>query len=255
MAPLTAPPPSPRPSRERRPPPAGSLAESLNYAVEGVIYVLRTQRNMRIELGLSFLALVGGLVFGVTRGELLAILLVGALVIVAEMINTAFEATIDIATSSFDPRAKVAKDVAAGAVLVCAVVALGVAYLVFADRLAHPTSVAIARVRTSPVHLTVIATALVLIAVIAGKALIGRGTPARGGLPSGHAAIAFSSFTAVTFISADMRHNVLVTVLAFVMASLAAHSRVESGIHTFPEVLAGAVLGCVVTVIVFQLWY
>jgi diacylglycerol kinase (ATP) len=255
MAPLEAPPREPRPSRERRPAPAGSLAESINYAVEGLIYVLRTQRNMRIELALAFLALVGGLVFGVSRGELLAILIVGALVIVVEMINTAFEATIDIATSSFDPRAKVAKDVAAGAVLVCAIVALGVAYLVFADRLSHPTSVALTRVRTSPVHLTVIATALVLICVIAGKALIGRGTPVRGGWPSGHAAIAFASFTAVAFIAANSRHNVLLTGLAFVMASLAAHSRVESGIHTFSEVLAGAVLGCVITVIVFQLWY
>jgi diacylglycerol kinase (ATP) len=254
MARVEAPPPDPRPSRERRPP-SGSLAESLNYAVEGIIHVLRTQRNMQIELALAIAALVGGLVFGVTRAELLAILLVGALVIVAEMINTAIEATIDIATSSFDPRAKIAKDVAAGAVLVCAVVALGVAYLVFADRLSHPTSVFIDRVRTSPVHLTVIATALVLIAVIVGKALTGSGTPARGGWPSGHAAVAFASFTAVAFISANSRHNVLVTVLAFVMASLAAHTRVEAGIHTFGEALAGAVLGCVITVIVFQLWY
>ena len=96
-----------------------------------------------------------------TRFELLAVMLAVSFVLIAEMINTALEKAIDVATNSFDPLARVAKDVAAGAVLVAAVNAVFVGYLVFADRLRDPSRHAIDTVRDSPVHLTVIAVAVV----------------------------------------------------------------------------------------------
>ena len=115
MAQVTQQPPPPAPpSKERRPEPGSSVIASLNYAFEGVIYALRTQRNMRIHFGAAAAALIAGLAVGVTRGELVALMLAAGLVIFAELLNTAIEAAIDVATTSFDPRAKVAKDVAAG---------------------------------------------------------------------------------------------------------------------------------------------
>jgi diacylglycerol kinase (ATP) len=242
------------PSQERRPQRAGSLPSSLNYAFEGIIHVLRTQRNMRIHFGLAFAVLLAGLVFGATRAELIALILAATLVIVMEMINTAVEAAVDLATSSFDPRAKIAKDVAAGAVLVTATGAVGVAYFVFADRLANPSSIAIREVRESPLHLTVIALFMVVITVIAVKALTGRGTPVKGGLPSGHAAIAFAGWAAILFITSTYAHHVLIATVAFLMAVLVAQTRVEAGIHTVVEVVYGAVVGVLVTLIIFQVW-
>ena len=67
----------------------------------------------------------------VTKIELIALLLAIAFVLIAEMINTAIEGAIDVATTSFDPMAKLAKDVAAGAVLIATINALAVGYLVF----------------------------------------------------------------------------------------------------------------------------
>jgi diacylglycerol kinase (ATP) len=244
----------PSPPRERRPSPATSVVASLNYAFEGIIHVLRTQRNMRIHVVAAILVLVAGIAFGVRRIELVALLLAAALVLVAEMINTAIEAAIDVATSSFDPRAKVAKDVAAGAVLVCAFVAVGIAYLIFEPRLTSPTATTIARVRAAPVNLTAIALVLVVLIVIAVKAISGRGTPVRGGLPSGHAAVAFAAASAILFVTADGPHNVLIASLAFAMAALVAHTRVEAGIHTGIEVVYGGVVGVLVTLALFQLW-
>ncbi len=239
---------------DRRTAPASSVLTSLNYAFEGVMHVLRTQRNMRIHVAAAAAALVAGLALGVTRTELLALMIVSGLVIVAEMLNTAIEAAIDVATSSFDPRAKVAKDVAAGAVLVCAFIAVVVGYLVFADRLASPTSSLLRQVRESPVHLTVIALVLVTIVVIAIKAATGRGTPIRGGLPSGHAAVAFAGWAAVLFITAGTRHNVLVASITFLMAALVAQTRVEAGIHSAVEVIYGGVVGALVALAIFQVW-
>ena len=57
---------------------------------------------------------------------------------------------------------------------------------------------------------------------------------------------------AITFIAADYRHRLLVSTLAFVMALLVAQTRVESGIHTTSEVVLGAVIGTLVTMILFQ---
>jgi len=94
---------------------AAGLVTSFNYAFEGVIYVVRTQRNMRVHFAVALSVLPLGVALGVTRFELLALLLSVSFVLIAEMFNTALEKAIDVATNSFDPIARTAKDVAAGA--------------------------------------------------------------------------------------------------------------------------------------------
>src|SRR4051794_31399389 len=193
---------------------------------------------MRVHFAVALSVLPLGVALGVTRFELLALLLSVSFVLIAEMFNTALEKAIDVATNSFDPLARIAKDVAAGAVLVAAVNAAFVGYLVFAERLRNPSRRAIDAVRDSPVHLTVIAIAVVILLVVATKAATHRGTPLRGGLPSGHAALAFSGWAAVTMVTADFRHQLLVSTLGFLMALLVAQTRIESGIHSTREVVA-----------------
>jgi diacylglycerol kinase (ATP) len=231
---------------------ATGLVNSFNYAFEGIIYVVRTQRNMRIHFLVALAVLPLGVLLGVTRIEMLALILAVAFVLLMEMANTALEMTIDVATPAFDPRARAAKDIAAGMVLVSAVTALFVGYLVFAPRLQHPSQRAINTVRRSPVHLTVIAIAVVILLVIGIKAYFGTGTPLRGGLPSGHAAVAFGGWAAITLVTHSYENQVLVSTLAFVMAVLVAQTRVEAGVHTTLEVLYGGVLGALVTTAIFQ---
>ena len=81
----------------------------------------------------------------------------------------------------------------------------------------------------------------------------GSGTPLHGGLPSGHAALAFGAWIAATYV-AGQHHRFLVSTIAFVMALLVAQTRVESGIHSALEVTYGGVLGALVTLAVFQLF-
>jgi diacylglycerol kinase (ATP) len=233
---------------------APSLLHSINYAFEGVIHVLRTQRNMRIHFMIAVGVLIAAIVTGVQRFELIALLLSIAFVLIAEMINTAVEAAIDVATTAFDPLAKLAKDIAAGAVLIATVNAVVVGYLVFSVRIVNNSSHLIERLRDAPAELTLVALVLTVITVIATKAYTGRGTPLRGGLPSGHAAVAFAGWMAVTQIVGDSRHWFLISTLAFIMALLVAQTRVESGIHSLTEVTYGAVLGALVTLIVFQVF-
>jgi diacylglycerol kinase (ATP) len=146
----------------------------------------------------------------------------------------------------------VAKDLAAGAVLIAAVNAVAVGYLVLADRLARPSARFVNSLGDAPISLTIIALVLTLIVVIAVKAATGRGTPLYGGLPSGHAALAFGGWTAITFITIE--HRIVVSFVALIMALLVSQSRIESGIHTTFEVVLGAAIGTLVTLILFQVF-
>ena len=227
-----------------------AVLQSFNYAFEGVIHVLRTQRNMRIHFLVAAAVLVLAFFYDVTRLELIALMISITFVLIAEMVNTAVEATIDLSTPSFDPLAKVAKDIAAGAVLIASVNAIGVGYLVLADRLARPSARLVNSLGDAPVNVTVIALVLVSIIVIAVKALTGSGSPLSGGLPSGHAALAFGGWTAITFIASE--HRIVISFVALIMAVLVSQTRVESGIHSTFEVFLGAVIGTLVTLALFQ---
>jgi diacylglycerol kinase (ATP) len=87
--------------------------------------------------------------------------------------------------------------------------------------------------------------------VIATKAYTGRGTPLRGGIPSGHAAVAFAGWIAATYVAGN-DHRFLVSSIALIMAILVAQTRVESGVHSALEVTYGALVGTLASLVVFQ---
>jgi diacylglycerol kinase (ATP) len=232
---------------------APTLLDSFNYAFEGIIHVLRTQRNLRIHFAIAFAVLILALVVNVTKLELIALLISVAFVLIAEMLNTAIEAAIDIATTSFDPMAKLAKDIAAGAVLIAAANAIVVGYLVFAGKVADRSANLLDRLRQAPAELTLVALVLTIIVVIGTKAYTGRGTPLRGGIPSGHAALAFAGWMAATYVAGE-HHRFLVSSIALIMAILVAQTRVESGVHSALEVTYGALVGALATLVVFQVF-
>jgi len=230
-----------------------TLIDSFNYAFEGIIHVLRTQRNMRLHFLIAFVVVIVALIVNVTKLELIVLLISISFVLIAEMINSAVEAAIDIATTSFDPMAKLAKDIAAGAVLIAAANAVAVGYLVFAGKVADRSADLLDRLRQAPAELTLAALILTVIVVIATKAYTGRGTPLRGGLPSGHSALAFAGWIAATY-AAGAAHRFLISTIALIMALLVAQTRVESGVHSTLEVTYGALLGAFATLVVFQVF-
>lgn len=234
-----------------------SLIASLNFAAAGIIHVLRTQRNMRVHFATAALVLVVSLFFGFSRMEYIVLFLTISFVIVAELFNTAIELAIDVTTNTFDPIAMIAKDVAAAAVLLAAINSLVVGYLIFFDHLARISVKTIKILVASPVYITIISLVLVLMAAIIAKMWGGKGTVFKGGMPSAHSALAFSLWTAVTFIiyfNSVPKIAAFVSSLSLLMALLVSQTRVEAGIHTVAEAAIGAVLGCVVTVLVFQVY-
>ena len=225
-----------------------SLLWSFNYAIEGIVYALRTQRNMRLHTTAALLVLGASLFFRISRLEFIAILFAIVFVFVSELMNTAIEAAVDVATQSFDPIAKVAKDVAAGAVFIASVNAVVIGYIVFFARLGRVGDLLLARVQQTPMHITIVALLLTSLGVLIGKAVTRSGTYMRGGWPSGHTATAAAAATAIGYVTASGGAAALAAFIAF----LVAQSRVENGAHTWPQVLVGALLGFLITTLVFQ---
>ena len=225
------------------------VVESLNGAVEGFIYVLKTQRNMRLHFLIATLVLVVGIYFNLPKTELLLLLGVITLVLVLEMVNTAIELTTDLIKNTYHPLARIIKDITAGAVFLSALNALVVGYVVFSRCFSLYMEDGVNKVVHAPWHITFIAFLLVMLLAIAGKVIFHSGTPFRGGMPSGHAAFAFSIWTVIVFSTKDG----LIMLLSFIMAFLIARHRLKDDIHTLWEVLAGSLLGILATACVFQL--
>jgi diacylglycerol kinase (ATP) len=137
-------------------------------------------------------------------------------------------------------------------VLIAAVNAIAVGYLVFSGQVADESSRLLDRLSEAPAELTLVALVITVVLVIAMKALGGRGSPLRGGWPSGHAAVAFAAWMAVTLVIGDSSHRFLVSSLTLIMALLVAQTRIEAGVHTTLEVASGGALGALVTLAIFQ---
>lgn len=228
-----------------------SLLWSFNYAIQGIVFALRTQRNMRLHVLAAAVVLIACLVLHIGGFGLMAIVFAICLVLVTELVNTAVEATVDLATEHLDPLAKIAKDVAAGAVFVASINAVVVAYLVMFEPVRTITQRGMVWVTVAPASLTVVALGLVSLAVIVLKAVSREGSFLHGGWPSGHTALAVGAATALGYTT----KSASAFVLALFIASLVAQSRVEAEVHTIAQVILGALLGLLMVTAVFQLFF
>lgn len=227
-----------------------NFIESFNNAVNGIISTIHTERNMKFHISTAFAVVVLSLFYELTRTEFLIVCLSVALVLVCELFNTAVELLVDIITDVYHPKAKIIKDTAAGAVLISALTALAVAYFVFFDRVSSGLESGIDRIKQSPLHITAIALTITVILVILLKVLLKKGTPFSGGMPSGHAALAFCITTAVALWS----EQITITILCLIISLLVIQSRLEGKIHTILELIAGAVLGFLIALLLFKLF-
>jgi diacylglycerol kinase len=105
------------------------------YAFSGLWYALRTQRNMRVHGCIAILAILMGIVLHISTVEFALVFVAITGVFLAEMFNTVIELCIDLASPDYHPLAKIAKDVAAGAVLLSALLSIVIGLFVFVPHL------------------------------------------------------------------------------------------------------------------------
>lgn len=224
--------------------------KSTNFAIEGILHGTKTQRHLRYHLYSAAFILIMSYALGISRNDFLIIALSVILVLLAEFLNTAIEAMVDLVSPKHSEKAKIAKDVAAGAVLTTAFGAAMIGYIILLPYLRDGLKKGFHIAKHSPEEISVMAVTLVLILVVVTKASFGKGTPLRGGIPSGHSALAFSIWVVVVYTT----DSLIASALCFILAALIAASRITSKIHTPWEVIMGGMMGALLTFILFKVF-
>lgn len=224
--------------------------KSTNFAIEGILHGTKTQRHLRYHLYSAAFILILSYVLGISRNDFLVIALTVIVVLLAELSNTAIEAVVDMVSPEQSEKAKIAKDVAAGAVLTTAFGAAVIGYIILLPHIRNAFQEGFRIARHSGEEISVMAVVLVLILVVMTKAHFGKGTPLRGGIPSGHSALAFSVWVVVIYTTGSF----IASVLCFIFAAVIAATRVSSKIHTIGEVIFGAVMGAALTFLLFRIF-
>ena len=224
-----------------------SWLESLNCAIEGILWAVKSERHMRYHFFAALAVLFLALFYKVTAVEFFLLVLAAILVLFAELMNTAIETVVDLVTDEYHELAKRAKDISAGAVLVTSVGAVILGYLVLSGHIfplfdSEPT-LGKEPQGTVPIG----ALLIVVILVVLLKSRYNRGTPLHGGMPSGHAAVAFSIAVSTLLFG----KNFLLGLLVLLLAVLVSQSRLLMKIHTPGEVFLGAALGTVITLLAY----
>ena len=112
-----------------------NIVKSLKNAVSGIVYAISSERNLKVHTVMAVVVLVAAILLKVTVLELIALFLVIGLVMVCELMNTVMEVLLDTMVRIYHPKVKVIKDISAGAVLISAVTAIIVGFLVFYERI------------------------------------------------------------------------------------------------------------------------
>jgi diacylglycerol kinase (ATP) len=204
---------------------------------------------MRYHFYTLVAVLLSGLLLNLDNRDMLVLVFAITLVIVAEMFNTAIEAIVDMITESYSQVAKLAKDVAAGAVLLSAMNAIIAGVLIFfgQKRLMEIQNRMEQNLPPDVTRVVVVGIVSLALIVIISKMLSNTGSPWHGGIISGHSAIGFLLAMTIFFTA----KNPVVAFLAILLAILVAQSRVEAGVHSIQEVVLGAVLAILLTSLVY----
>lgn len=115
--------------------------KSFYYALSGITYAVRTQKNMKIHTLALILVLTAGFWLELSGLEWSMVLIMVGIVIICEMLNTAMEALVDLETQNYHPLAKTAKDVAAGAVLIACILSVIIGLLIFVPKVLNKLSI------------------------------------------------------------------------------------------------------------------
>lgn len=112
-----------------------NVISSFKYAFQGMFSALKTERNLKIHVTIMMLVIIAGIVLKISKIEWIICIILFGLVIGGEMLNSAIETVVDIAMPDINPKAKFAKDAAAGAVLVLAIASAIIGFMIFGPKL------------------------------------------------------------------------------------------------------------------------
>ena len=235
-----------------------NFLDAWKNAIDGIIYATTTQRNIKIQLVIAVAVVIISLFFDLSRAEFLCFLFTIILILFAEMCNTAIETVVDLYVDVYHPKAKIAKDVAAGGVVITAINAVIVAYFLFFDKISTIGITFLENIVNSPVHLAFTAIVIVVIAIVALIAIARTNKNKvlnKKFVPSGFTTLAFAANTIIWLMVDNLTNNeavnIVILTLSLVLSILVAASRVEAKAHKVSEIVVSACIGIILILFIY----
>lgn len=223
---------------------------AMHHALDGVIRAFKTERNLRIDYIIGLFVLICSLFFDFTKTEFACLCLTIGFVIFAEMINSTVEYIVDLITDKYDDRAKAAKDIAAGGVLISSIVAVVVAFFLFADKIGMATTSVLSTIFSSNIYILFTIIFAVILLVVILKGFFGKGSSSYSAVyPSARVALAFGLTTYVYIITKSF----LVGGVALILSIIIAQIRVENTKTRAIYMIISAIIGILVVLIIYQM--
>ncbi len=235
-----------------------NFIDACNNAVNGLIYATTTQSNIKKQLFIAVCVLVLSLFYKLETTQFLCLTFAVFLVIFAEMVNTAIETIVDLYTDKYHPKAKIAKDVGAGAVLLMAINSVIVAYFIFLNEtsIGEISNTIFQSMVSSPKHLIFVSIILTVIAILVFKAIASKNTYEnkinslnKKFVPSGQTALAFAILTSIWLNT----RSILIFSLALMLSLMVFENRIESKLHSIAESIFGSFMGVLIVLLVYGL--
>lgn len=231
-----------------------NFIDAIKNALNGLIYAITTQSNIKKQLVIASIVMILSLFFDYTTTEFLCLVFAVVLVIFSEMCNTAIETLVDLYTDLYHPKAKIAKDLGAGCVLLMSINSIIVAYFLFFRKIdiSKIGESIFYNLIKSPVDLAfvgMVLTAIVIIAIIAYATTRKKENGSKVFIPSGQSALASAI---LTLIGLNTR-NILVFTLSVFLALMVLENRIESKKKTYAEIIFGLCMGGLIILIVYGL--
>lgn len=227
-----------------------TLFSATKNAINGIIHVFRTERNLRIDYFIGALVFLFSLFFDFSRAEYVCLIITIGFMIFAEMINSVIEYMVDLITEEYNEKAKAAKDIAAGGVLIAGGISVIVAYFLFADKIKQATMNTISQILSSRAHMLVTILFIVVIFTIVIKGIFKKDEKKYvESFPSSRIAVSFALATYLFIITKSFIVGAVTLVLCMMIASLKKETDKISNIH----ILLSAALGILLVIIIYQL--
>lgn len=226
-----------------------SIFSAMKNAINGLIHVFKTEKNLRIDYIIGVLVFGTSFFFNFTKTEFACLCLTIGFVIFAEMINSTIEYMVDLLTDKYDERAKAAKDIAAGAVLIASGIAVVVAYFLFIDKIKGASLMIISQMLNSNTHLLATILFIIILLTVILKGFFSKTRNYVKAFPSARIVISFGLATFLLLIT----NSILVGGVAFALCFIITELKRENEKVHLAYIILSALLGILLVLIVYQI--
>lgn len=227
-----------------------TIFSATKNAINGIIHVFKTERNLRIDYIIGALVFLFSLFFDFSKAEYICLIITIGFMIFAEMINSVIEYMVDLITEEYNEKAKAAKDIAAGGVLIAGGISVIVAYFLFADKIKQATMHTISEILSSKSHMLITILFVVVIFTIVIKGIFKKENKNYvESFPSSRITVSFALVTYLFIITKSFIVGAVTMVLCIMIASLKKEVDKISNFH----IALSASLGILLVIIIYQL--